>query len=77
MTHLASITMTKIQRQYTISVFTTFIVLTLYFQNRGLERIMPNTSSEATEQQLRNKKLGDGCYHVFLDVGSNIGEHMS
>jgi hypothetical protein len=23
-----------------------------------------------------NVKLGDGCYHVFLDVGSNIGVHV-
>mmetsp|Transcript_639 Transcript_639/g.1463 ORF Transcript_639/g.1463 Transcript_639/m.1463 type:complete len:295 (+) Transcript_639:161-1045(+) len=23
----------------------------------------------------RKRKLGDGCYHVFLDVGSNIGVH--
>lgn len=23
----------------------------------------------------RYEKLGDGCYHVFLDVGSNIGVH--
>mmetsp|Transcript_41023 Transcript_41023/g.98223 ORF Transcript_41023/g.98223 Transcript_41023/m.98223 type:complete len:401 (+) Transcript_41023:142-1344(+) len=23
-----------------------------------------------------NEKLGDGCYHVFLDVGSNIGVHV-
>ena len=23
----------------------------------------------------RQPKLGDGCYHVFLDVGSNIGVH--
>lgn len=23
----------------------------------------------------RRSKLGDGCYHVFLDVGSNIGIH--
>jgi hypothetical protein len=23
----------------------------------------------------RKDKLGDGCYHVFLDVGSNIGVH--
>lgn len=22
------------------------------------------------------KKLADGCYHVFLDVGSNIGNHV-
>eukprot|EP00569_Conticribra_weissflogii_P010753 CAMPEP_0171383662 /NCGR_PEP_ID=MMETSP0879-20121228/36985_1 /TAXON_ID=67004 /ORGANISM="Thalassiosira weissflogii, Strain CCMP1336" /LENGTH=326 /DNA_ID=CAMNT_0011895753 /DNA_START=149 /DNA_END=1126 /DNA_ORIENTATION=+ len=23
----------------------------------------------------RKKKLGDGCFHVFLDVGANIGVH--
>lgn len=23
----------------------------------------------------RKARLGDGCYHVFIDVGSNIGVH--
>lgn len=26
-------------------------------------------------EDVRKEKLGDGCYHVFLDVGSNIGVH--
>jgi len=26
-------------------------------------------------QLIRRPKLGDGCYHIFLDVGANIGIH--
>lgn len=29
----------------------------------------------AAEEVRRRSKLGDGCYHVFLDIGSNIGIH--
>ena len=28
-----------------------------------------------TSMHTRPNKLADGCYHVFLDVGSNIGMH--
>ena len=42
----------------------------------------PLQSSSASDTQQNNvvgdegqPKLGDGCYHVFLDVGSNIGVH--
>ena len=31
--------------------------------------------SSLNSQSTRRHKLGDGCYHVFLDVGSNIGIH--
>lgn len=47
----------------------------------SLERIMEFGTAKGggnatqQQQQLRKKKLGDGCYHVFLDVGSNIGEY--
>jgi hypothetical protein len=27
------------------------------------------------KNQTRRRKLGDGCYHIFLDVGANIGVH--
>lgn len=30
---------------------------------------------ELMQQQQREPKMGDGCRHVFLDVGSNIGVH--
>ena len=29
----------------------------------------------ATQHEHRQPKLGDGCYHIFLDVGANIGIH--
>jgi len=51
----------------------------------SLEQMMTsnflNTDNAATALQhsstgsRRRRKLGDGCYHVFLDVGSNIGIH--
>ena len=34
-----------------------------------------NTKAAAENKNLSKKKLGDGCYHVFLDVGSNVGVH--
>ena len=34
-----------------------------------------NSSNKATINNNRKPKLGDGCKHVFLDVGSNIGVH--
>ena len=27
------------------------------------------------DSEVDKQKLGDGCYHIFLDVGSNIGVH--
>jgi len=38
---------------------------------------MPNSGAAegGISKQNTPKKLGDGCYHVFLDVGSNIGIH--
>lgn len=44
----------------------------------GGENNTINISSRYTKpnnQQRRRPKLGDGCRHVFLDVGSNIGVH--
>ncbi|KAL3805585.1 hypothetical protein HJC23_005829 [Cyclotella cryptica] len=38
---------------------------------------VPHVSHERFENkhETRKNKLGDGCYHVFLDVGANIGVH--
>lgn len=33
------------------------------------------TQTHAPITPIREKRLGDGCYHVFLDVGSNLGIH--
>ncbi|KAL3799292.1 hypothetical protein HJC23_013017 [Cyclotella cryptica] len=38
----------------------------------------PQTSTpnvESNKIEIRRRKLGDGCYHIFLDVGANIGLH--
>lgn len=64
------------------------IVFVLVFQLNGLERIMSSSSGTGgtytdnanTARELRREgtgrpKLGDGCHHVFIDVGSNIGVH--
>ena len=37
-------------------------------------RILSVTHLMETEQN-HNTKLADGCYHVFMDVGANIGVH--
>ena len=37
--------------------------------------LVSHLSTAPLEVNRRSRKLGDGCYHVFLDVGSNIGIH--
>jgi FkbM family methyltransferase len=32
-------------------------------------------SQQQQQQQHRTSKLGDDCYHIFLDVGANVGVH--
>jgi len=34
-----------------------------------------NTSVQKVIKTINTSKDGDGCYHVFLDVGSNVGVH--
>ncbi|KAL7460291.1 hypothetical protein ACHAXS_000755 [Conticribra weissflogii] len=65
------------------------IVLFLLIQYQRADRIiLSNISSQTTSRSAdlspksppsstssRQPRLGDGCYHVFLDVGSNIGLH--
>mmetsp|Transcript_28644 Transcript_28644/g.43285 ORF Transcript_28644/g.43285 Transcript_28644/m.43285 type:complete len:329 (+) Transcript_28644:70-1056(+) len=41
-----------------------------------LETTYASTSRDLSiQEEKRTPKLGDGCYHVFLDVGANIGVH--
>mmetsp|Transcript_17974 Transcript_17974/g.34938 ORF Transcript_17974/g.34938 Transcript_17974/m.34938 type:complete len:339 (-) Transcript_17974:39-1055(-) len=65
------------------------IVLFLLVQYQKVDHVFPsNTISSQTPSKSGNSssisppssssrqpRLGDGCYHVFLDVGSNIGLH--
>ena len=30
---------------------------------------------DSPKQEQREPRLGDGCYHIFLDVGANVGVH--
>lgn len=39
------------------------------------ETILTHDNGSDTQTQQRTPKLADGCHHVFLDVGSNIGVH--
>ena len=39
---------------------------------RRLKKSPPKKLAAAASE---TKRLGDGCYHVFLDVGSNRGVH--
>lgn len=54
-------------------------ILTSSFQSTenttGGAMSTPTSSSSYHAGRRRQPKLGDGCYHVFLDVGSNIGIH--
>ena len=42
----------------------------------GGDDIQGGTVESAAGTLQRQPKLADGCYHVFLDVGSNIGMHV-
>mmetsp|Transcript_24381 Transcript_24381/g.52693 ORF Transcript_24381/g.52693 Transcript_24381/m.52693 type:complete len:334 (+) Transcript_24381:150-1151(+) len=57
-----------------------FAVVTLINQHSSLGRMVTpsgydGNSYASSVAPPRRPKLGDGCYHVFLDVGSNIGIH--
>ena len=51
--------------------------------NNDIEKILTLTTNDYNNNKkegvatttTRQSKLGDGCYHIFLDVGSNIGIH--
>ena len=53
--------------------------------NNDIEKILTLTTNDynnnkkegvaTTRTTIQQSKLGDGCYHIFLDVGSNIGIH--
>ncbi|KAL7480662.1 hypothetical protein ACHAW6_006332 [Cyclotella cf. meneghiniana] len=53
------------------------VVWFVSFKSLFLEFDIPQTSTEIDKNgdEMRQRKLGDGCYHVFLDVGANIGVH--
>lgn len=60
------------------NVATITTLLLLLFVLLGQLRIfewIETTSKGKQQSQARKIKLGDGCYHVFLDVGSNVGVH--
>jgi len=49
----------------------------ILFFNNDLQQFSRSSSQELATigDRTSSKKLGDGCYHVFLDVGANIGVH--
>jgi Methyltransferase FkbM domain len=60
------------------------IVIALLLLGLGISNIMNSHPSESSASDLpsiesfqipRSTSIADGCYHVFLDVGANIGVH--
>ena len=54
-----------------------FVLPCIHFLRSSLEShdsITINDGNSTTDDH--KHKLADGCYHVFLDVGSNIGMHV-
>lgn len=45
-----------------------------YFDIISRASLLNQTQDEDQEKD-RPSKLGDGCYHVFLDIGANVGVH--
>ncbi|KAL9178533.1 hypothetical protein ACHAXT_001871 [Thalassiosira profunda] len=54
-----------------ILVVPAVLALTLWAWNQRDEDVY----SSSTKIRTKQTKLGDGCYHIFLDVGANIGVH--
>lgn len=48
--------------------------ITLAQYRANMFKMNVNTS-RALSVKTRTAKLGDGCYHIFLDVGANVGVH--
>ena len=44
--------------------------------NNAAAPALGTTGTTTPQTKAKTSKLGDGCYHVFLDVGSNIGNHV-
>lgn len=75
--------------KHSLHQFLTILLLAYVFINRGIESLqfdmeIVDSTTESKPQQTsdrivvkehRETKHGDGCYHVFLDVGANIGVH--
>lgn len=60
------------------SVFVvTFLVLLLkgVFVEEGVIQGLIKAGKGASGEHEKRSKLADGCYHVFLDCGSNVGVH--
>ena len=60
-----------------ILVLSTVVILYNYM-NHDIEKINNcnnNKKEGIATTTIQQSKLGDGCYHIFLDVGSNIGIH--
>lgn len=48
------------------------ICIQIYFFNQAIQ---PFSQINESSPRREISHLGDGCYHVLLDVGSNIGMH--
>ncbi len=57
-----------------IVLLTVVSIMIISLFNDGLHAISSNSPTKSFIST-QTKKLGDGCYHVFLDVGANIGIH--
>lgn len=68
MASLSNQTMPKRKRKKINLVFTSFLFFCAFYQ-----KFSSNLLLQIKEE--KTKHLADGCYHVFLDVGSNIGMH--
>ena len=50
-----------------------FMLVIQHKQSAKLSNLAPATSIQHTSHH--GRKRGDGCHHIFLDVGANIGVH--
>lgn len=65
-------------RSSNILLFNLFIMSTMLFEKVTREERSKTAQSFnliTPPSRDAKKRLGDGCFHVFLDVGANIGVH--
>ncbi|GFH48572.1 hypothetical protein CTEN210_05048 [Chaetoceros tenuissimus] len=71
---IKSVSMKSISMKYAIVLYSALSIMIICLFKECLEQSPRNSPTKSSISQ-QTKKLGDGCYHVFLDVGANIGVH--
>lgn len=67
--------MIRTKKVIIVSLFTTALILSSYQIARKIEQSALSSFRRTATAPTAKSRLLDGCYHVFLDVGANVGVH--